>query len=410
MIPLGDEYDPLADDGPALLYGWFARSRREEPVFYSKALDCWIVTRHDDVHEVLTNSSAYSATVSTAPIQPISPEALAVLVSGGWKHKSIFSTDGTEHHRFRTLIQRVFTPKRVADFEPFVAQQVEAACDRMEQADPVDVIAELCYPIPGLTILELLGFPLDYLEEMKVGATARKKFIAGRLDAEEQVAVAHGLVDSWRFASKLVTERVSDPRDDLMSDLLAVRNGDDTVLTLDELTSMLLTFFSAGHETSTYMMANALLHLLSDRDMWTALCADPGLADNAAEEALRFDAPLFEWRRLTTVETTLGGVTIPAGQNVFAILGSANRDPDLFPDPDRFDIHRAGARNHFAFGKGIHYCVGAPLARLEARITLQGLCRRFPDLRLAEDRGLDYVPNTLAHGPEALWVTTGRRS
>ncbi|MEW6471992.1 MAG: cytochrome P450 [Actinomycetota bacterium] len=410
MISLSDEYDPLRDDGPALLYGWFARSRREEPVFWSKALDGWIVTRHDDVHEVLTNSSVYSATVATAPIHPISQEALGVLVAGGWKHRSIFSTDGADHHRFRSLIQRVFTPKRVADFEPFVREQVEAACDRMEQADSVDVIAEVCYPIPGLTILELLGFPHDYLEEMKVGATARKKFIAGRLDTSEQVAVAHGLVDSWRFASKLVTERVSEPRHDLISDLLAVRNGDDAILTLDELTSMLLTFFSAGHETSTYMMANALLHLLSDRDMWTALCEDPGLAENAAEEALRFDAPLFEWRRVTIAETTLSGVTIPAGQNVFAILGSANRDADLFPDPDRFDIHRAGARNHFAFGKGIHFCVGAPLARLEARVALGGLCRRFPDLRLAEGRGLDYVPNALAHGPEELWVTTGYRS
>jgi cytochrome P450 len=295
----------------------------------------------------------------------------------------------------------------VAQFEGFIAAQVEAACDRMEGADPVDVVAELCYPVPGLAILELLGFPHSYLETMKEGAIARVRFGGGGLSVEEQVATARQLVESWHFAADLVATRLAEPADDLISDLLGVRGGDDSVLTLDELTSMLLTFFSAGHETSTYMITNALLHLLSDRSAWAALVADPALAANAVEEALRFDAPLYAWRRLTTVDVTVGGVAIPAGQIVYAALGSANRDPEIFPDPDRFDIGRDGARNHFAFSKGIHYCVGAPLARLEGRIALEGLSRRFPDLALADGPGLDYLPSALFHGPQALWVTTG---
>jgi cytochrome P450 len=331
---------------------------------------------------------------------------MAVLVAGGWKHRSVFSSDAPDHTKYRSLIQRVFTPKRVAAFEPFVAEMVEQACDRMEAGDPVDVVAELCYPVPGLTILELLGFPHSYLAEMKEGATARIRFGGGGLSVEEQVATAQRLVESWHFAFDLVTARLAEPRDDLMSDLLAVRGGDDSVLSLDELTSMLLTFFSAGHETSTYMITNALLHLLADRSAWAALGDDPTLAANAVEESLRFDAPLFAWRRLTTVDTSLAGVAIPAGQVVYAALGSANRDPGLFPEPDRFDIHRESARNHFAFSKGIHYCVGAPLARLEGRVALEGLARRFPGLALAGGQILDYLPSALFHGPQELWVHT----
>lgn len=407
MATLSEGYDPLADDAAGLLYRWFSRSRQEEPVFFAPAIGCWVATRHEDVHEVLTNAEVYSAAVATAPVRPIAPEALALLVEGGWKHRSVFSSDAPDHTRFRALIQKVFTPKRIADFEPFVGGQVEAACDRMAVNDPCDVIAELCYPVPGLTILELLGFPHDYLSEMKIGATARIQLAAGGLGAEEQVAVARRLVESWRFASDLVAERVAEPRSDLMSDLLAVRGGDDEVLTLDEVTSMLLTFFSAGHETSTYMMANTLLHLLADPEAWEALVEDPTLAANAVEEGLRFDAPIYAWRRLTTTDTSLGGVDIPAGQTILVSLGSANRDGDLWPEPDRFDIHRHGARNHFAFSKGIHYCVGAALARLEGRVALEGLSRRFPALRLTEGQTLQYLPSVLFHGPQELWVSTG---
>ncbi|HEY1651513.1 MAG TPA: cytochrome P450 [Acidimicrobiales bacterium] len=400
-------YDPLTDDGSGMLYSWFTRARAEEPVFYSSVLGYWVATRHEDVHEVLTTPDVYSATVATTPVRPICDEALAILVGGGWRHRSVFSTDAPDHTRFRALIQRVFTPKRVAGFEPFIRQQVEAACDRMEGVDPVDVIAELCYPVPGLAILELLGFPHSYLAEMKVGATARIQLATGRLSVDEQVATAHLLVESWRFAGDLVASRVDDRRGDLMSDLLAVRDGNDAVLTLDQLTSMLLTFFSAGHETSTYMLANALLHLLADRPAWAAVGADPALAADAVEETLRFDTPIYAWRRLTLTDTTLGGVAIPAGEIVLAALGSANRDPDLFPDPDRFDVHRVGARQHFAFSKGIHYCIGAPLARLEGRIALEGLSRRFPDLALADGKPRPYLPSAVMHGPQELWVTTG---
>jgi hypothetical protein len=230
--------------------------------------------------------------------------------------------------------------------------------------------------------------------------------MAGRLGRDEQIAEAHRLVESWHFARDIVSSRMAEPRHDLISELLAVRAGDDDVMTLDELTSMLLTFFNAGHHTSIYMLANALLHLLSDRASWEALCRDPGLIPNAVEEALRFDAPIYAWRRKALVDTELRGVRIPAGDIVLVLLGSSNRDASMFPDPDRFDVHRDGARNHFAFSKGIHYCVGAPLARLEGKVVLEELTAGFPDLRLAADMTTPYLPNALFHGLRELWVET----
>lgn len=400
-------FDPAAADAPATVYDWFAWSRRELPVFRSDVLDAWVVTRHDDVEQLLTDTASFSATVGTAPFKQPCAEALAVLVAGGWKHRSPFSSDAPDHTRFRSLISKVFTPKRIAPFEAFIADEVEAACDRMEGRDPVDVVAELCYPVPGLTILRLLGFPRDYLATMKEGSVARLRLAGGGLPDAEQVAAAHQLVDSWHFAANLVQTRLTEPGDDLLSDILAVRNGDDAVISLDELTSMLLTFFNAGHETTTFLLTNALLHLLSDRTTWAALLADPGLAANAIDETLRIDPPVYTWRRLTKVDTTVGGVEIPAGQIVFAALGSGSRDATVFPEPDRFDIHRKDARNHFAFGKGAHYCLGSPLARMEGRIALEGLTRRFPGLRL-EDVPLNYLPSPAFHSPQELWVRTGR--
>jgi cytochrome P450 len=402
---LAEDFDPLAPDAAARLNDWFSRGRSETPIFFSEQLGAWVVSRHQDAHEVLTNGEVYSATVSTSPLMPFSTEAMAVLVEGGWKHRSVFSTDAPDHTRFRSLVSRVFTPKRVAKFESFIREQAELAADRLEATGRADVIATVCYPVPGLTILELLGFGGDYLEQIKDGALARILLSTGRLDVDEQVRAAHGLVDSWNFASGLVRSRLDEPRDDLISDLLAVRGGDDSVLTLDEATSMLLTFFSAGHETSTHMLANALLHLLSDRQQWEPLCRQPDLAANAIEETLRYDPPIYSWRRKTRVDTTLAGVNIPAGQIVLVWLGSANRDENLFDGAEDFDLKRADARQHFAFSKGAHYCIGAPLARLEGVVTLEVLSRRFPDLRLVEG-AREYIPSGVFHGMTELWVQT----
>jgi cytochrome P450 len=171
-----------------------------------------------------------------------------------------------------------------------------------------------------------------------------------------------------------------------------------------EVTTIVYALLFAGHETTTGLIGNAMRRLLAERHAWEEICRDPSLIPNAIEEALRFDTSVIAWRRKTTQEVEIGGVPVPADTDLLLLLGSANRDPAVFEDPDRFDIHRRNAKEHLSFGQGVHYCLGAPLARLEARVVLEELSVRLPSLRLVPGQTLRFQPNTSFRGPLALLV------
>jgi cytochrome P450 len=177
-----------------------------------------------------------------------------------------------------------------------------------------------------------------------------------------------------------------------------------------EITSVAYGLSFAGHETTTNLTSNAVRRLLENRDQWDALCADPALIPNAVEEVLRFDTSVIAWRRRTTRAVRLGDTDIPAGARLLLMLGGAGRDAARFPDPERFDVHREDAGRHLAFGKGIHFCLGAPLARMEVRIVLELLTAAAPDLELVGDQRLDFPPNVSFRGPSQLWLRRRRRT
>jgi cytochrome P450 len=208
----------------------------------------------------------------------------------------------------------------------------------------------------------------------------------------------------WRYAETLVASRAEHSRDDFTSDLLLARDGDLPALSHQEVTQIVYELLFAGHETTTGLIGNALRRLLTQRHAWEEICGDPSLIPNAVEEVLRFDSSVIAWRRKTTEAVEIGGVPVPADANLLLLLGSANRDPAVFEAPERFDIHRKNAKEHLSLGFGAHYCLGAPLVRLEARIVVEELSARLPSLRLIPRQTLRFQPNTTFRGPLSLLV------
>jgi hypothetical protein len=228
--------------------------------------------------------------------------------------------------------------------------------------------------------------------------------VYGRPDDDEQVRAAQGMAAFWRYAEELVASRLRKPENDFTSALAHTVDPDGVGLTPQQTTTVILNLLFAGHETTTGLLGNAFRRLLADRQAWQEIVNAPGLIPNAVEEILRLDSSVIAWRRHTTADVEVGGVQIPAHSNLLLMLGSGNRDPAVFDDPDRLDIRRPNARENLSFGVGAHLCLGAPLARMQAAIAIELLSARLKNLRLVKDEQLRFAPNVSFRGPLALHV------
>jgi hypothetical protein len=266
-----------------------------------------------------------------------------------------------------------------------------------------DLVATLTFPLPATTIFTLMGVPAADVPRLKQWAGVRAGLGWGRPAPEEQIELASQMAAYRGYLRELVALRMDEPGDDLTTDLVAIHREDPERLTPEEIASILFSLSFAGHETTNNLIGNTVRRLLEERSRWEALVADSTLIPTAVEETLRFDTSVPAWRRMTKRPTTLSGVQLPEGAKLLLWLGAAGRDPAVFADPDCFDLTRPNARHHLAFGKGIHFCLGANLARLEATIALEELTARFPRLRLVPDRQLRFHPNAF-RGPQQLWV------
>jgi len=402
---LGEIFNPFRDPYLADPYAFFADARSATPVFHSPLIKYWVVTRHRDIRQIFESPKQYSAANALSPVQPPCAEAGRLLSAGGFSPvPTLTNVDPPAHTRVRRLANAAFKPKRVAVMEPFVRELVIRFCERQLVSGRADLIRDFAWEVPALVIFRFLGIPDEDVPRVKAGAESRLLFMFGQPTEEEQCRLARAMAAFWSYAEELVVSRAKEPREDVTSDLLTARDGDLPALTQAEVTTIIYGLLLAGHETTTNLLGNAFRRLLGQRSAWEEICQDQSLIPNAIEEVLRLDSSVIAWRRKTTETVEIGGVAVPEGADLLLLLGSANRDPEVFEDPERFDLHRANAREHLAFGHGPHLCLGAPLARLEARVVLEEFTARFPSLRLVPEQKFRFLPNVSFRGPLSLLV------
>lgn len=403
--PVHADFDPLS---PAFLADPLAVLNsipRETRVFYAPSIDYYVVTRYADIEAVFLDPETYSAAPAQLPLAQLVPEAVQILLGGGHKPQpSMVSLDPPAHTRLRSPTARAFTPRRVAEMEPRIRRTVAQLLDAIDPSAAFDLVPTLTFPLPATIIFSFVGIPERDWPQLKEWCGHRAALAWGRPTPGEQVHHAKNMAAYRSYLRELVANKVNARGDDFASALLEIHDENPEALTQEEIGSILYSLTFAGHETTNYLIGNAVRRLLEDPLRWDSIVADPGLIPGAVLETLRHDPSVPVWRRVTKRPVTLGGVDLPAGAKLFLWLAASGRDASVFSEADKFDVRRTNAAKTLAFGKGIHYCLGAALGKLEAEIALEALTRRFPRLRLVGGQEFSFHANISFRGPQALWV------
>lgn len=381
------KYDLFGPRFKAQAYEVYARMREETPVYRrvssTGSSATVFITRYDDAVAVLRDHKRFvkdarnTMTPAERAALPADPPLLSLL------SRHMLNSDGSQHTRLRSLVNKAFTTRMVEQMQGQIEEIAHKLLATMQPKGEADLIEAFAFPLPIIVIAELLGVPARDRNRFRAWSNALVAPSPDFARNQQKLIKSRQLMEDFiNYLRAIFAARRAQPRDDLITSLLAAEEAGD-VLSEDELFSMILLLIVVGHETSVNLIGNGVLALLQHPAAWEQLQSDPSLLPGAVEEMLRYDCPVERApMRYAAEDLEFGGVTIRRGDAVSVVLGSANRDPAQFPDPDVFDIRRQPNR-HLAFGHGVHYCLGAALARLEGRIAIQTLIERMPDLRLA---------------------------
>jgi cytochrome P450 len=364
----------------------YAEMRESSPIYFDKQRQNWNVFRYADVRRVLSDYELFSSQFRR---------------NGSYNHEmpfsaSMISSDPPRHRKLRSLVTQAFTPRAVESLAPRIQEIVDEHLQHPLRDGRMDAIHDLGYPLPVIVIAEMLGIPVDDRPRFKVWSdeVVQMGNQGGNIDPQQLGKPA--VMEMSAYFINMIEQRRKQPGDDLISGLLAAE-VDGEKLELIELLGFCALLLVAGNETTTNLIGNALLTFAQQPDLWKHLHRHPELIPHAIEEVLRFRSPVQSMFRVTKQEVTIAGQKLPAGASLIAWIGSGNHDEEQFPHPDDFVIDRQPNR-HLAFGQGIHYCLGAPLARLEARIALTSMLKQIGSITLAPGTVLERLPSNLVYG------------
>ncbi|MBS1878894.1 MAG: cytochrome P450 [Actinobacteria bacterium] len=398
-------FDPLDLAQQEDRYQLWAYAREQEPVFYSEPFDVWFITRWADVEAAQKDHAHFSTEPVFFPSKPWPQPVREVLDRGYSWHYFLSNNDPPEHTPLKKAVSKAFTRTQTRSLEARIEEIAAELVDSFAASGRVDVGAALAYSFPAYVVLEIIGFPREDMERLKGWGDDWLTLFSDSADVETLVTAAEGFVSFQNYVLDHLRERQREPREDLLSHLLEELHRDPAVnLGLEDIVNVPINIMSAGHETGTLLMLGILSQLLADRELLARVEDHRELIPDLVEEALRYEPPVHGIFRVTKASVEVAGTTIPAGARVLLCYGSANHDPEVFAEPERFDPDRADVGNHFGFGKGTHFCPGAPIARLEQRVALEALFDRCPNLRLADDQEPRRFIHFWLRGYRELWL------
>jgi cytochrome P450 len=372
----------------------YAAMRQSHPVYFDPQRESWNVFCYEDVQRVLSDYETFSSQFRGGNRNHDSQQPFSA---------SIISTDPPRHRQLRSLATQAFTPRAVEALAPRITAIVQEYLDKVSAAGRMEVIQDLAYPLPVIVIAELLGIPSQDRERFKRWSDFAVQSANFEEDLDIQRFMGTEMMEMGMYFMSMIAQRRQAPGDDLISGLLNA-SIDGEHLSQIELLGFCVLLLVAGNETTTNLLGNAMATFAEHPEQWQELRAHPELIPSAIEEVLRYRSPVQAMFRFSKKDAALQGQNVPAGSHLIAWIGAANHDGSMFPQPEQFDIKRS-PNKHIGFGNGIHYCLGAPLARLEAKIALGAMLERFSSFQLAPDANLKRQPSLIVYGLHDVPIT-----
>jgi cytochrome P450 len=399
---LGELLDPLSPRQIADPYPLYRRIREEQPVVHNPKYDVWFVTRHEDCVRALRDHESFSTRTVFFPAKPWPPEVQAELDRGYSWYYLLSNNDPPDHTPLRRAVQTAFTNRQTAALERRVRELAEELVDEFARDGHCELYSQFAYRFPALVIVEVLGVPREDMEQLKQWGDDWLALFSDSASTAELVEAAKGFVAFQNYFKDAFERREREPRDDLLTGILQALKNERVRLGIEDIVNVPINIMTAGHETGTLLMLSTMRFLLTHPEQLAQVKADPSLIPAAVEEGLRMEPAVHGIFRTTLRDVEVAGTVIPEGSRVLLVYGSANHDGRVFSDPERYDLHRDDVGEHLGFGRGTHFCVGAPLARLEQKVAFETLLGRLPNLRLSPGREPEPLVHFWLRGPRSL--------